>query len=347
MRKTDRFFQSALLFILMVFLIWSCGSNPSPIQPEATAPISTNCRIIDHAKGQTEICGQLQRVAALSPYILDMILALGVEPAAYAAADVQPELLRKSKFENPSEQIPYLGDDVTTQPINLGDRHSPSLETLTQVQPDLILGEVWQGSQGKYELFSQIAPTVLVDDQQGGWQRSIQTLAQALNKESELEQTKATYESEIAQARTQLSSVVAKYPRVLIISSGNLSGEIYTYHCSEFSRLLEALGFQLASLNDPANCDATFSLEVLPQTEADLIFVVAWDTGNQGNAEGWRKRQQEWNQIPLLQKMPASQAGRVYFIDARLSTMRGPLAADAILDLYLDRLAPLMAERLH
>ncbi|WP_292815165.1 hypothetical protein [Nostoc sp. JL23] len=35
-------------------------------------------------------------------------------------------LLRSPKFDNPSQQIPYLGNFITSQPINLGDRSSPS-----------------------------------------------------------------------------------------------------------------------------------------------------------------------------------------------------------------------------
>lgn len=345
-----RLSRVVLSFSLAVLLSWSCGQPASdkaqsPRQSSdtarATSPTPAPCRIVDHDVGQTQVCDQPQRVAALSPYILDMMLSLGVEPVGYSAADMSETMLRQPKFSNPDEQIPYLGQQLTTQPANLGDRHSPSLEALAQLHPDLILGEVWQGDQGKYGLLSQIAPTVLVDDQQGGWQRSIQTLAQALNKESELDQSKAAYKSAIAEVRTQLSSVAARYPRVLLISSGNLSKEIYTYHCSEFSRLLEALGFQLIHFNDSSNCYSTLSLEVLPQTDADIIFVVAWNADDQGSGEGWQTLQQEWQQTPLLKQMPVTRAGRVYFIDAQLSTIRGPIAADIILKKYLEQLAPL------
>lgn len=343
MNKTDRFFQSALLFLLMIFLSCSCGSHSPPIQPEATSPVSANCRMIAHAKGQTEICGVPRQVAALSPYILDMMLSLGVEPAGYSAADVTSDLLRQSKFDQPSQQIPYLGSRITTQPVNLGDRHSPSLEALAQLDPDVILGEDWQGSQSQYELLSQIAPTVLVDDEAGGWQQSIRVVAQVLDRAAQLEQTMAEYEAHIAEVRQQLAPVTEKYPRVLLLSSGNLKREIRTYYCSEFSRLLKALGFQLVRQkgNSP-ECSSQLSVEVLPQLNADIIMVVAYDETEQGDDQGWQARRREWSKIPTLQQMPVTRAGRVYFIDARLSTMRGPLAANVILELYLDRLAPLI-----
>ena len=325
-----------LLVGLLTIVVAACGE---PSAPPAAAPLSGNCQRIEHAAGTTELCVQPQRVAALSPYILDMLLALGVEPVGFGAADMSEAMLRRPEFDDPPAQIPYLGQRLTTEPVNLGDRHSPSLETLTQVQPDLILGEVWQGN---YALLSQIAPTILVDDEPGGWQSSIQILAQALDKEPELAQVKATYQAAITQAQTQLSSIVAEYPRVLLLSSGNLTGEIYTYPCSEFSRLLEAIGFQLVSLDNSSSCDSpTLSLEVVPQVDADIVFVVAWDAEDQGNPEGWRNLKQDWNQVPLLQKMPVTQAGRVYFIDAHLSTLRGPIAAEIILENYLNQLSTL------
>lgn len=340
MSMTDRFFQPVLLFVLIVCLSWSCSSDS--LQPEAISSVSTSCQTIDHAVGQTEICGVPRKVAALSPYILDMMLSLGVEPAGYSAADVTSDLLRQSKFDRPSQQIPYLGSRITTQPINLGDRHSPSLEALAQLNPDVILGEDWQGTQSQYVLLSQIAPTVLVDDEAGGWQHAIQIVAQVLDRAAQLEHTLTEYKSHIAEARQQLAQVTEKYPRVLLLSSGSLKREIRTYYCSEFSRLLEAIGFQLVYQEENlSECSSQLSVEVLPQLNADIVMVVAYDETEQGNAEGWQARRQEWNQIPTLQQMPATQAGRVYFIDARLSTLRGPLAADAILDLYLDRLTPL------
>jgi ABC-type Fe3+-hydroxamate transport system substrate-binding protein len=89
--------------------------------------------------GETQVCGQPQKIVALSPHLLDLLLSLDHQPAGYA--EVFP--FHKGKyFDNPSQQIPYLGDRVTSQPINLGNRNEPSLERLIKLKPDLILGEV-------------------------------------------------------------------------------------------------------------------------------------------------------------------------------------------------------------
>ncbi len=339
--KTPRIFRLVLLFGLVVVLAGSCSRRVSSPSLSPT-PRSADCRLVNHDAGQTEVCEQPRRVAALSPYILDMILALGIEPVGYSAADLKGEQLRRAKYEHPDRQIPYLGRYITTQPVNLGDRHSPSLEILTRLKPDLILGEAWQNTQGQYKLFSQIAPTVLVDDEKGGWQYNIRYIAKALGREARLQKIEANYESKVLAARKELAPVSKKHPRVLLISSGNLKSEITTYEASEFSRLLEALGFELVRpAKQNSNNYIPLSVEVLPQLNPDIIMVVAWNETDQADPKGWETLQREWQQIPVLQKMSVSQAGRVYFIDARLSTIRGPLGGAAILERYRHQLATL------
>ena len=339
--KMFRIIRLVVLFGMFVVLAGSCrnitpSSSSSPIQKLA------NCRLIEHDAGQTEICGQPHRVAALSPYILDMMLALGVEPVGYSAADLKGDLLRQAKYEQPDQQIPYLGRYVTTQPINLGDRHNPSLEALARLKPDLILGEEWQSARSSYKLLSQIAPTILVDDKKGGWQRSIEGVAKALNREARLQQVSNNYEAQILDARKELDTVIKKYPRVLLIDSGSLKSEVYINYSNEFSRLLEALGFELVRPAKQNSNDYTpLSIEVLPQFNADIIMVIAWNATNRGDPEALKKMQREWQQIPILKDMPVSQAGRVYFFDARLSAIRGPLAGEEILERYRNQLATL------
>jgi iron complex transport system substrate-binding protein len=63
----------------------------------------------------------------------------------------------------------------------LGDRNNPSLETLVEVNPDLIIGEAYRD----YDLFSKIAPILAVTNEIGkdGWSRRLQIIAQAFGRE--------------------------------------------------------------------------------------------------------------------------------------------------------------------
>lgn len=64
--------------------------------------------------GETEICGQPQKVVLLGPCCLEQVLALGVQPAGDHIA------LHQGDYDDPSEQIPDLGDRVTTHQCWLG-----------------------------------------------------------------------------------------------------------------------------------------------------------------------------------------------------------------------------------
>ncbi|VEP13001.1 hypothetical protein H1P_1770008 [Hyella patelloides LEGE 07179] len=146
MPRLRRYLSWFILGICTVILIVACDRGaylegnrpPNSLTSDRPTPASSeSCRLVSHEMGETEVCGQPQKVAALSPHILDSILALGVQPAAYAESID----LKIQTYDNPQEQILYPGQWVKTQPIGVGDRYSPSLERLTLVQPDLILGE--------------------------------------------------------------------------------------------------------------------------------------------------------------------------------------------------------------
>ncbi|MBD2463169.1 iron-siderophore ABC transporter substrate-binding protein [Oscillatoria sp. FACHB-1407] len=293
--------------------------------------------------GETEVCGQPQRVAALSPHILDSILALGVQPIAYAEVTA----LNLETFDNPKAQIPYLGDRVTTQPINVGDRKNPSLEKLALVNPDLILAEDWT-TQAHYQLLNQIAPTLLFSDTKGNeqvWFHDIQAIAKALDREPEAEQLLAAHEQQLATVRSQLAPVVTAYPDVLILAVNTLMNDVAIAADSTAGRLLEEIGFHLV-YPEPVPPGETrwlqTSLELLPSLQSDIILVIAWDSSDPYNPKEELKA--KWNQNPVLQTMSASQANRIFFVDYQLwgSVTRGPITDELILNKLPEMLLPLL-----
>ncbi|NJM98911.1 MAG: iron-siderophore ABC transporter substrate-binding protein [Phormidesmis sp. RL_2_1] len=320
------------LLIGMAVLVVGCHRSSPSSDLSAT---SQDCRLVQHEKGTTEICGQPQSVAALSPHILDSILALGVQPAAYA----ESKNLNLKIFDQPKEQIPYIGKWVTTQPIALGDRKSPSLECLAQLKPDLILGEDWLTGDS-YALLSQIAPTLLFTDTQAdgtqAWQKDIPEIAKALDKEDKAEQLLASFPQQIETARSALQSVIAAYPRILLISS-DLTSYTSIAPDSTTGRLLQEIGFDVVRI-EGVESEAEISFEALPQLKADIIIVLSWDEALLFDPEDEVKA--KWDKNPLLSSMPAAKADRVYFVDYQLwgSNIRGPLTDRLILEALPDLL---------
>ncbi|MBE9045817.1 iron-siderophore ABC transporter substrate-binding protein [Pleurocapsales cyanobacterium LEGE 10410] len=327
-----------LLMLSVALLIVACQTSSVEQSPTASGskPAANDCRLVEHSMGETEVCGQPEQVAALSPHILDSMLALGVQPAAYA----ESVNLNIQTYDNPTEQIPYLGQWVTTQPIGLGDRKSPSLERLAQLQPDLILGEEWN-NQDEYSLLTQIAPTLLFSDTKNphelqSWQQDIQGIAKALGKQAQGSELLKTFEEQIAHARKALQPVVQKYPRIFLISS-NLTTHVYSQPESTTARLLKEIGFEIVQ-PEGTKGEAEISQEILPQIETDLIIVLSYSDDSFDNWEDTVR--QKWANNPLLNSMSVFQQGRVYFVDYYLwgSVTRGPLTDRLILEALPDLL---------
>ncbi len=320
MRKYQRFWRFLLLLILPVFLAIACSQ-------QTNTTISADCQQIRHDLGETKICGQPQKVVAIGPYMLDILLSLGVQPVGYAEA----EPFKQPIFDNPAQQIPYLGKQVTSQPINIGRRGEPSLEAILQVKPDLILGENF--GQEYYAKLAQVVPTLLFRGSgKEQWQGSLKAVAQALGKEEQALEVIANYEKQVSDTRKHLAATVAAYPRLLLLASNDLKEYIDVRAGADYTGgLLADLGFQLVAPLGLADKEEIkqISLEVLPEFKADSVIVLAWSANFPYDLD---KVKQQWQQNSLAQTMSASQNGRVYFVDYHLwSNIRGAIAADKIL----------------
>lgn len=348
-RQWQNWLKRLLLALVAMGLVAACQRSTisnSPVNSSSTAgaAVSTaSCRVVTHQMGEMQICGQPQRVAALSPHILDSMLALGVQPIAYAEVTA----LNLEKFDNPSQQIPYLGSRVTTQPVNVGDRDNPSLEVLKLVKPDLILAESWT-AQEEYHLLNQIAPTLLFSDIKENeqiWTHDIQPIAKALDREREAEQLLATHAQRVAEVRTQLQPVVAAYPNVLLVAMNTFMNDVAIAADSTAGRLLEEVGFHLVFPQSVAAGETRWlqtSLEQLPLLKADIVMVIAWDMSNPYNPKEQLKH--KWDETPILKTIPAAQAGRIFFVDYQLwgSVTRGPITDELILKQLPEFLLPLL-----
>jgi iron complex transport system substrate-binding protein len=323
-RLSQHFVRLSLFSMLVVCLISACGNLGSEkFTPPVISSSPTNCRMIEHDMGQTTVCGQPQRIAVLAPHMLDILLALGMQPTGYAE-------FSKTGIGQPIATIPVLGDRVTSQPVNLGLRNTPSLETLLQLKPDLIIGEAFQRQ--FYDRFSQIAPTLLYEGSlKDEWQHSIQGVAQAIGREVQAQQVIASYQQKLAETQMALAPVVASHPNLLLMAAYQLPETFGVSDSRDFlGGLFADLGFQLAVPILESASDFWLSLEVLPQLKADMILALISDHLRQ---DAMQHTQQVWQQNPITRSLPASQAGRVYFVDAYLFyNIRGPIAANLILD---------------
>lgn len=335
-----------LLITIMGGTIAACGqttydpaaTNDAPLVPSAT---SVDCRRIQHEMGETEICGQPQRIIVLGPYTLEFLLFLDVQPVGFG----DHMTWHQGNYDNPRQQIPYLGSRITQPLINVGSAYTPSIEAILKAQPDLILGT--DGNVHQYAALSAIAPTVLVK-----WadsDMSLRTIGLAIDRLEQAEQLLTETRQAIAATQESFTSLIATHPKVLLLSASKFQ-EMYLGNEAHglCHALIEALGFQLVSLPEFDNAEPNslipLSLETLPQlNDADIVILLGsnfsdlnqLDTVEHFEAHQLSALKQDWEKNAIAQSLDASRAGRVYFIPTYLCLgLPGPIGTE----LYLNEL---------
>ena len=316
----------ALVILIMVALL-SC-QHQHPQSDETGGSVTSNsgdCRTIQHEMGETEICGQPERIVVLGPYTLEPLLALKVQPVGYA----DHVSFQQGDYTEPSQQIPYLGDLIPQPIANVGSAYTPSIESILKLQPDLILG-IDEMEASNYETLSNIAPTLWLDYDLVA--ENLRTIANAVNRSEQAEQLLTQTQQQIASARETFAPLVATYPKVALLGSSELQTiNVFTDEAGLCSSLIESLGFQLVlppGLDKNASGRSIpISLETLLQlNEADLIILLGNNFSNFKQLNGvdqfenhqLSKVEQAWKKNEVAQSLDASKAGRVYFIPTYL-----------------------------
>lgn len=355
-----------VLSLLTAGLIVGCGllasnnSGEDQAVDSSTQALTSDCRAIKHDLGETEICGQPQKVATLSAHVLALLLSLNMQPAGYAA----PLNVHQGEvFDNPARQIPYLGTRMTSKPVNLGKSGEPSLEKLVALKPDLIVGETGRNADN-HELLSQIAPTLLWQNRtaKGQWQKHLRAIAAALGREEKAEAVIEQYEARIADARADLADVVAAYPKLLLLAAHRLNEGVRVLDPESYlGELLGRVGFQLMpQSSSDIQPGALISIEALPElNDADIIIILGYDLSvgdlEQGNSNQSAEKsvsdrvevhqvqtiKQDWEENAIAQSLTASQENRVYFTTFyKWNGLNGPIGAELVLEQLRQFLAP-------
>ena len=341
------FTKSLILAIIVGGAIAGCHQtvdvhttiSNTPFAPSSAT--SADCRTIQHPSGETEICGQPQRIVVLGPYVLESLLALEVQPIGFA----DHIAVHQGDYDNPSQQIPYLGSRIMHPLANVGLAYTPSLEAILKIKPDLILG--LDSNADQYEVLSKIAPTLLL--KWADTEMNLRTIGQAVERSEQAERLLTEMAQRIAAARTTFAPLVATHPKVMLLSSSQFE-EINLGNTAHglCSSLIEALGFQLVSppgFDDIKSASLTpISLETLPQlNDADLVILLGSNFNELkqlNETEHFEEYQlsnlkQAWEANAIAQSLEASKAGRVYFIPAYLCLgLPGPIGTE----LYLNEL---------
>ncbi|WP_146132147.1 iron-siderophore ABC transporter substrate-binding protein [Pleurocapsa sp. CCALA 161] len=299
-----------LLGILIVVAIAACNNN-TPTKPNSA--LTDNCRVIQHAMGETCVPLNPQRIVVLDSVMLEAAIALDEKPVG--------------------SPLEYIMSPVSTEGIeDLGDVEAINLERVLALKPDLILGLA--ESTAPYSQLSQIAPTVLVDfEHSGEWKEHFAFVGKVLGKSEQVDRVMSDYYQRAKEFQQKMSnssktyvSIVRIYPtQINLYTKAGFPGTVLedaglSRPTSQDLNLEETKGL----VDNPIQY--TISEEVINKADGDAVFVVVGD---------WDAKIDEvltsLKADPLWLKLEAVQQGKVYEVpDYWLGS--GAIAANAVLD---------------
>jgi iron complex transport system substrate-binding protein len=328
---------SSLLILLLVSLLTACGSNNgAAVQlPSQEAPVQTEAVTKEAAIEPSGVTASATRVVSdelgneltipiaparvYSPYMEDSLVALGVTPVVQWANGDKPQTYLQDQLK-----------DVPLAPFIGGDHPSPEL--VMSFEPDLIiLHNAYYGQNGVYEQYSKIAPTYVFNNAAGDLENSIPKLGDLLGKPAEAQQALLTYHQKIDEAKTKLAPIIKGKKAALIrftsrgmfLVGGNYFGGYVLSH---------ELGIGKTKLVETEN-SADLSLEVIPQIDADFIFIANVD--DTGTAF-----LQELTESAVWKSLPAVKNGQVFEVDDEYWLGSGLIAYQKIMDDVVQTLLP-------
>ncbi len=308
---------SIMILSVVVLLAAACGEaktgdpsarpiagNSSAEPSDSAAPNAQQTRIVHDIVGDVVIPVHPERIVA--PYVEDALVALGVTPAlqwslgSYVQDYLQPYL----------EDVPFL--DFTD---------GPNLEALLAADPDIIVLYTSNlAKDGGYEQFGKIAPTYAFEDATVSWKDTLHTLGDILGKQEEANAAIQAYEDKLEEAKAVLQpytegktfAVIRVKPKEFLLMDG-------TYYSGPV--LYDDLGLEPHPLIKELSWDYnySFSLELLPDLDADYIFLLV-----QGEAA--RDKAVELRNSSLWQDLPAVKNNHVFEVDISYWMAAGAIA---------------------
>lgn len=285
-------------------------SNVAAAAAGAKNDAATEERIVTDELGhEIKLSSAPKRIFA--PNMEDSLIKLGVKPVA--------------QWFNGKKGHEYLQEELKDVPKLDLSAGLPSPEVLMSYNPDLIIlhTETYAKDAAIYESYAKIAPTYVFKNASGNIEKSLATIGDLLGKSTEADAALQAYRQKVTDAKEKLSKVVGnKKVAIIRFAPRGISLMGGKYLCGYV--LHQDLGLGITKLVANEN-SANLSLEVLPELDADYIFVInAYDQGSD--------RMKEMMDSPIWKSMPAAKQGHVYEVNNQYWLGSGLIAYEKIVD---------------
>lgn len=301
--KLQILFAGLLIAVLVVACQGTSGSPSSDMQP------SVDCRTVEHAFGQVCVPTDSQKLISLGDMTLANALVLGVKPIGASLID---------------GQLPSYLADYVSQIELLGKSEQPSLEKIVQLKPDLIIGIEPFGELILRQL-ADIAPTAL-GHWHGfpAWREHFDFVANVLGQEDKATQVWESYAQKIGEIQTALGKQLQNIEvSVVYVCCGRITIDAEN---SFAGSILSDIGIRRPEGHAAVDRGIIpLSKEILPEMDADVLFVSVYDTDSAKVFADWQKHPL-WNQLRAVQK------GQIYAVDYDVWRGGNPIAANLMID---------------
>lgn len=318
---------AGLSALALVFLA-ACGSNAGSsstgsssipasssapaASPEGTASASGK-NTFKHSLGEIQVPANPERIIAL--YMEDYLVALGIKPVTQTVIG--------------SFSLKYLQPEIGTLPKL--DTSALNFEAALAAQPDLImLAFPGYASDGKYEKYTQIAPTYVFDaDAPDKWRDALLKVGELTGKKAQAQKVLDDYAAKTEDAKKKLSAAIGDQTVALLrIRSnkeirlyggpGGYSGNVlYTDLGLTPPEIVKKLAWGQSSM-------VPVSMEVLPELTADHLFIT-YD-------EGGKELAKEVMESSMWKALPAVKNGQVHEVSLDHWMTFGPVAYNKKVD---------------
>ncbi|MEU6476552.1 ABC transporter substrate-binding protein [Streptomyces sp. NPDC047017] len=272
-------------------------------------------RITDAQGRSVTVPAAPKKVVTLSEPTLDAALALGFQPIGATAGrgqkGVSTYLAAKAKN---AEVVATVAE--------------PDLEKLATLHPDLILLDETTGSKRVLDKLQAIAPTVLTAKLNEDWKKAFVATADALDKKPEAEKELASFDADVAAAKSKLGADAGAVTSVIRWQDGAPS--VVGKGLGHVGSTLAALGLKRPADQQGASIGHSepVSLEKLDTIDGDWLFF-----GTLGSRADGETAYAQARKVPNFSALKAERKKHVVVVEGSAwNSSGGPIAARTVLD---------------
>ncbi len=276
--------MSALRSIALVVALLLVGSCSAGSDPSAEATRQTGAGVsFRHDVGETVLPAPAARIVTTVDETTELVVALGLQPVGAGSTRVNGTGGTGGTGGPGPFADYYIPPDRLGSPAFVGGEQ-PNLEAIAALQPDLVLHG---GADDLVDDLARIAPTAVFDVQEpGAWQRALQQLGVATGRTARADEIVAEHRTLLAESRTALAPVAARYPRLSVLYPQYRGGTDNYLFDEEFAlaSAVPDLGFALvgsSAAEEQFPGVLRLSTELYPTIEGDAVLAlgtVPWQT---------------------------------------------------------------------